>query len=56
MIAKTRSNERDYEVAQKQTGGERRFFEPSRAGGFAGWEKIDLDRGTFVTLTLTGQF
>ncbi|MEM7707249.1 MAG: TonB-dependent receptor [Pseudomonadota bacterium] len=35
---------------------ERRFFEPSRAGSFAGSETVDRSRGMFVTLTLTGQF
>ena len=35
---------------------ERRFFDPSRAGAFAGAETIDRDRGIFVTLTLSGQF
>ena len=35
---------------------ERRFFEPSRAGVFAGAETVDSERGLFATLTLTGQF
>ena len=35
---------------------ERRFFEPSRAGAFAGAETVDRDRGIFATLTFTGQF
>ena len=35
---------------------ERRFFEPSRAGAFAGTETVDRDRGLFATLTFTGQF
>lgn len=35
---------------------ERRFFEPSRAGAFAGMETIDRDRGIFAVLTLSGQF
>ena len=35
---------------------ERRFFDPSRAGAFAGAETVDRDRGIFATLTFTGQF
>ena len=35
---------------------ERRFFEPSRDGAFAGAETIDRNRGIFATLTLSGQF
>ncbi len=35
---------------------ERRFFEPSRGGAFAGAETIDRDRGLFATLTFSGQF
>lgn len=43
-------------IGDRTSFRERRFFEPSRAGQFVGSETIDLDRGTFVTLTLTGQF
>lgn len=43
-------------VGERNFFRERRFFDPSRAGVFAGTETIDRDRGMFATLTVTGQF
>lgn len=47
-------------LALRGVGGQtfrtnRRFFAPDRSGAFVGSERVDRDRGLFITLTVEGQ-